>query len=111
MWSYITEELPMLVFRNFDLEEGAQGITGHSMGGHGALTIALTHPERFRSVSAFAPIANPTASDWGRKQFTAYLGAEGEAWRTHDASILLEDRGWHGPCSSTRAARTSSSIS
>ena len=96
MWSYITEELPTLVFRNFDLEEGAQGITGHSMGGHGALTIALTHPERFRSVSAFAPIANPTASNWGRKQFTAYLGAESEAWRAHDASILLEERGWHG---------------
>jgi S-formylglutathione hydrolase len=97
MWSYITEELPTLIFRNFDLEEGAQGITGHSMGGHGALTIALTHPERFRSVSAFAPIAHPTASDWGRKQFAAYLGAEGETWRAHDASILLEDRGWHGP--------------
>jgi S-formylglutathione hydrolase len=97
MWSYITEELPTLIFRNFDLEEGAQGITGHSMGGHGALTIALTHPERFRSVSAFAPIAHPTASDWGRKQFTAYLGAECETWRAHDASILLEDRGWHGP--------------
>jgi S-formylglutathione hydrolase len=96
MWSYITDELPTLVFRNFDLEEGAQGITGHSMGGHGALTIALSHPERFRSVSAFAPIAHPTASDWGRKQFTAYLGAESDAWRAHDASILLEERGWHG---------------
>jgi S-formylglutathione hydrolase len=96
MWSYITDELPTLVFRNFDLEEGAQGITGHSMGGHGALTIALTHPERFRSVSAFAPIANPTASDWGRKQFAAYLGAERDAWRAHDASILLEERGWPG---------------
>ncbi len=96
MWSYITEELPALVFRNFELEEGAQGITGHSMGGHGALTIALTYPERFRSVSAFAPITNPTESDWGRKQFAAYLGAEGPAWTRHDASLLLREKGWKG---------------
>lgn len=96
MWSYVTEELPGLVFRNFELEEGAQGITGHSMGGHGALTIALTYPDRFRSVSAFAPIANPTESDWGRKQFAAYLGAEGPAWARHDASLLLREKGWKG---------------
>ena len=97
MWSYITDELPMLVFRNFDLEEGAQGITGHSMGGHGALTIALIHPERFRSVSAFAPIANPTASDWGRKQFTAYLGTDEAKWAPHDATLLMRKRGFDGP--------------
>ena len=66
------------------------------MGGHGALTIALTHPDRFRSVSAFAPIANPTGSDWGRKQFAAYLGPEGPAWSRHDASLLLREKGWKG---------------
>lgn len=96
MWSYVTEELPALLFRSFDLDEEAQGITGHSMGGHGALTIALTLPERYRSVSAFAPIAHPVASDWGRKQLGAYLGAEGPAWAAHDASLLLADRGWKG---------------
>jgi S-formylglutathione hydrolase len=96
MWSYVSEELPTILFRNFDLEEGAQGITGHSMGGHGALTLALTHPDRFRSVSAFAPIANPTASDWGKKQLGAYLGAENPAWARHDASLLLREHGWKG---------------
>lgn len=97
MWTYITDELPKVLFRNFKLDEEAQGITGHSMGGHGALTIALTYPERFRSLSAFAPIANPTQSDWGRKQFTAYLGSDESRWRAHDASILMEEKGWHGP--------------
>jgi S-formylglutathione hydrolase len=97
MWSYVVDELPALVFRNFDLEEGAQGLTGHSMGGHGALTIGLRHPDRFRSISAFAPIANPSASDWGRKQFAAYLGADEAPWRAHDASLLLREHGWHGP--------------
>jgi S-formylglutathione hydrolase len=96
MWSYVSEELPTILFRNFELEEGAQGITGHSMGGHGALTLALTHPDRFRSVSAFAPIANPTASDWGRKQLSAYLGPESPAWAKHDASLLLREHGWKG---------------
>lgn len=96
MWSYITEELPSLVFRNFELEEGAQGITGHSMGGHGALTIALTYPDRFKSVSAFAPIANPSNSDWGRKQLGAYLGPESDAWYRHDSSLLLREKGWKG---------------
>jgi S-formylglutathione hydrolase len=96
MWSYVTEELPALVFERFPLEEGAQGLTGHSMGGHGALTIALTLPDRFRSVSAFAPIANPAASDWGRKQFAAYLGPDEAAWSRHDATLLLRERGWKG---------------
>ena len=96
MWRYVTEELPELVFDAFPLNEDAQGITGHSMGGHGALTIALTMPERFRSVSAFAPIANPTASDWGRKQFAAYLGPDEKSWGQYDASKLLRARGWKG---------------
>lgn len=96
MWSYVTEELPRLVFREFELEEGAQGLTGHSMGGHGALTIALSLPDRYRSVSAFAPIANPVASDWGRKQFNAYFGAESPEWEKHDSSLLLRENGWKG---------------
>jgi S-formylglutathione hydrolase len=97
MWTYVTEELPNLLFRNFQLEEGAQGITGHSMGGHGALTIAMTYPDRFRSLSAFAPIANPTESDWGRKQFSAYFGSNESRWQGHDSSLLMVEKGWHGP--------------
>ncbi len=97
MWSYIAEELPTLIFRNFDLEEGAQAITGHSMGGHGALTLAVGLPKRFRSVSAFAPIANPAASEWGRKQFAAYLGPDEAVWAAHDSSLLIAARGFDGP--------------
>ena len=96
MWRYVTEELPDLVFDEFPLAEGAQAITGHSMGGHGALTVALRLPDRFRSVSAFAPIAHPTASDWGRRQFAAYLGEDEARWAAHDASLLLRERGWKG---------------
>lgn len=96
MWTYVTQELPQLVFAEFPLLEEAQGITGHSMGGHGALTIALNLPDRFKSVSAFAPIANPTGSDWGRKQLSAYLGADEAKWRMHDSAVLMEDKGWHG---------------
>ena len=76
MWDYIADELPALLGANFNLDMDRQAITGHSMGGHGALTLAMTYPERFKSVSAFAPICNPTGSDWGRKQLTAYLGAD-----------------------------------
>ncbi len=94
MWHYITHELPELVFGNFALDRDAQGITGHSMGGHGALTIALTMPHVYRSVSAFAPIANPTESDWGRKQLSAYLGEDRAAWAGHDATLLMRERGY-----------------
>lgn len=97
MWDYITEELPRILFSAYPLDEGRQAIMGHSMGGHGALTIAMSIPGRFRSVSAFAPIANPTASDWGRKQFTAYLGADESKWAAHDASLLMKKRGFDGP--------------
>jgi S-formylglutathione hydrolase len=97
MWDYITEELPRLLFSAYPLDEGRQAIMGHSMGGHGALTIAMSFPGRFRSVSAFAPIANPVASDWGRKQFTAYLGADEGKWAAHDASLLMKKRGFDGP--------------
>ena len=65
-------------------------VTGHSMGGHGALTIAMSLPDRFTSVSAFAPICNPTESDWGRKQFTAYLGEDTAQWAKHDATLLMQ---------------------
>jgi S-formylglutathione hydrolase len=97
MWDYVTEELPRVLFGAFPLAEEAQAITGHSMGGHGALTIAMSFPGRFKSVSAFAPICNPTASDWGRKQFTAYLGPDEAAWAPHDATLLMKKRGFDGP--------------
>ena len=97
MWDYITEELPDALFSAFPIADAAQAITGHSMGGHGALTIAMSFPGRFRSVSAFAPICNPVASDWGRKQFTAYLGEDEEAWASYDATALMLRRGFDGP--------------
>jgi len=97
MWDYITEDLPDLIFKAFPVAEERQAITGHSMGGHGALTIAMSFPGRFQSVSAFAPIANPSASDWGRKQFTAYLGPDESKWAPHDATLLMRKRGFDGP--------------
>jgi S-formylglutathione hydrolase len=97
MWDYVTSELPDLVFENFPLDRDRQAITGHSMGGHGALTIAMTLPETYKSVSAFAPIANPVASDWGRKQLTAYLGADEATWAVHDTSLLMTEKGHPGP--------------
>jgi S-formylglutathione hydrolase len=96
MWDYIADDLPRLLFNAFPLDEERQGITGHSMGGHGALTLAMRFPGRFRAVSAFAPIAHPTASDWGRKQFTAYLGEDEGAWAPHDATLLMRDKGVQG---------------
>ncbi len=97
MWDYLTDELPRLVFNAFPVAEAVQGITGHSMGGHGALTIAMSFPGRFRSVSAFAPICHPVASDWGRKQYTAYLGKDEATWAAHDATLLMRKRGFDGP--------------
>lgn len=94
MYSYITEELPGLIARQFRADMSRQGIFGHSMGGHGALTIALRNPDLFESLSAFAPIAHPTTSDWGRKQLTGYLGADEASWRNHDATLLANERGW-----------------
>lgn len=96
MWHYITHDLPALVFDQFPLDRDRQGITGHSMGGHGALTIAMTMPHVYRSVSAFAPIANPSRSDWGRKQFSVYLGADKALWKAHDATVLMQERGFPG---------------
>jgi len=97
MWSYVADELPELVAQNFPLDMERQAITGHSMGGHGALTLAMGLPGRFRSVSAFAPMANTLDSDWGVPQLTAYLGADEAARRRHDASVLVEERGFDGP--------------
>ncbi len=97
MWDYVTEELPRLLFGAFPVAEEAQAITGHSMGGHGALTIAMSFPGRFKSVSAFAPICHPVASDWGRKQFGAYLGPDEATWAAHDATLLMRKRGFDGP--------------
>ncbi|MGA9254086.1 MAG: S-formylglutathione hydrolase [Roseobacter sp.] len=97
MWDYVTDELPELLERSFELDMERQAITGHSMGGHGALTIAMSLPGRFKSVSAFAPISHPTASDWGRKQFSAYLGDDTATWAPHDATLLMRERGFDGP--------------
>ncbi|MCT8159052.1 S-formylglutathione hydrolase [Pseudoruegeria sp. SHC-113] len=96
MWDYLAEELPAALDAAFPLDMERQAITGHSMGGHGALTLAMGLPGRFRSVSAFAPIANPTESDWGKKQLGAYLG-EGADWASHDASLLMAAQGFDGP--------------
>src|SRR6185312_11099865 len=79
------------VASEFPVDMGRQGITGHSMGGHGALTVALRNPERFRSVSAFAPIVAPGQVPWGQKALAGYLGNDREAWRKHDAVALIED--------------------
>jgi len=97
MWSYIADELPALLAENFPLDMDRQAIAGHSMGGHGALTMAMSLPGRFKSVSAFAPIAHPTSSDWGRKQLTAYLGAEEAGWAAHDSTLLMQEKGFDGP--------------
>lgn len=96
MWTYIADELPALIGKEFPLDMDRQAITGHSMGGHGALTFAMALPGRFRSVSAFAPICHPTQSDWGRKQFAAYWGDEAN-WGPHDATLLMQDKGFDGP--------------
>ncbi|MEN3972923.1 S-formylglutathione hydrolase [Sphingomicrobium sp. XHP0235] len=91
MWSYVTEELPALVAEQFPLDMKRQAITGHSMGGHGALVAGLRHPGRYRSVSALAPIANPAAVPWGKKAFELYLGEDEADWRAYDAVALIED--------------------
>jgi S-formylglutathione hydrolase len=91
MWSYVTEELPALIAANFPVDATRQSIFGHSMGGHGALTIGLTLADRYRSVSAFAPIVAPSEVPWGQKALPRYLGEDRAAWRRHDAVALIED--------------------
>jgi S-formylglutathione hydrolase len=97
MWDYVAEELPALIAENFAIDMDRQAITGHSMGGHGALTLAMNLPGRYRSVSAFAPISNPTGADWGRKQLSAYLGDDEAGWAKHDGSLLMKEVGFDGP--------------
>lgn len=91
MRSYVEDELPALIGAHFPADMARQGVTGHSMGGHGALTIALRNPGRFRSVSAFAPIVAPSEVPWGEKAFGGYLGNDRSAWREYDAVSLIED--------------------
>jgi S-formylglutathione hydrolase len=92
MRSYIEDELPSLILREFDAADMTrQGISGHSMGGHGALTVALRSPDRFRSVSAFSPIVAPLQCPWGEKALSGYLGADRAAWRAYDACALIAD--------------------
>jgi S-formylglutathione hydrolase len=91
MQRYVLEELPALLAANAPVDMDRQGIFGHSMGGHGAITLALKNPGRYRSVSAFAPIVHPSAADWSRPAFAKYLGADERAWRPYDAVSLIED--------------------
>jgi S-formylglutathione hydrolase len=97
MYSYVTKELPAAVAEHFPIDIERAGIFGHSMGGHGALTIALKNPRAYQSVSAFAPIASPMRCPWGQKALTGYLGADRLQWREYDTTALIEDRGWSGP--------------
>jgi S-formylglutathione hydrolase len=92
MESYVTRELPGLVERHFPVLAGRRGICGHSMGGHGALVLALRHPELYASVSAFAPIVAPSQVPWGQKAFAGYLGDDRAAWAAHDACVLVRAR-------------------
>lgn len=95
MYDYIVSELRSLVVGQMPLTD-RHGITGHSMGGLGALTIAMKNPDKFDSLSAFAPISHPTKSDWGRKQFTAYLGEDESTWAQYDPTLLMREKGWKG---------------
>ena len=90
METYIVRDLLETVSAAFPVHSGRRGISGHSMGGHGALTLALRHPNLFKTVSAFAPISSPTRCAWGQKAFAGYLGADERKWREHDASLLIE---------------------
>ena len=91
MWTYVADELPALVAKDFPIDSARQAIMGHSMGGHGALTLALGLPGKFRSVSAFSPIVAPGQVPWGHKALRHYLGEDPVAWRKHDAVALIED--------------------
>lgn len=89
---YITEELSQLVLAEFPAQADRQGITGHSMGGHGALTLHFKHPEKYKSVSAFSPIVEPTQVPWGKKAFSTYLGEDTDTWAAYDACQLVKAR-------------------
>lgn len=91
MYAYVTEELPALISREFNADMSRQSITGHSMGGHGAMICALKNPDIYKSVSAFAPICAPSKTDWGQNAFTKYLGTDVSTWRAYDSVALIED--------------------
>ena len=91
MYSYVTRELPALIAEHFPADMARQSIFGHSMGGHGAMTIALRHPDRFRACSAFAPIVEPSTADWSSGAFMKYLGEDKASWRAYDACALVAD--------------------
>lgn len=96
MYSYITSELPKALFESFpELDSERVSISGHSMGGHGALTLFLKNPGMYKSVSAFAPIANPSKCPWGEKAFKGYFGDDENVWQEHDATALVKK--WKGP--------------
>lgn len=97
MYSYVTEELPYLINSQFSVDSTRVGILGHSMGGHGALTIALKNPHRYKTVSAFAPICSPMHCPWGEKALTGYLGTNKRTWQAYDACALIAQYGWKGP--------------
>lgn len=97
MYSYVTEELPGLVTGHFSVDPERQSVFGHSMGGHGALVMALRNPARYRSVSAFAPICAPTRCPWGEKAFSAYLGPDPKDWSDYDACALIPHSEWQRP--------------
>ena len=97
MYSYVTSELFQLVAAEFPVDSRRVGVFGHSMGGHGALTIALKNPGFYRSASAFAPISSPMRCPWGEKALSGYLGPDRAAWREYDSTALIEARGWRGP--------------
>ena len=97
MYSYVARELPEIVAAHLPARPGATGIFGHSMGGHGALTLALRNPSLYKSVSAFSPIAAPSQSPWGQKAFSNYLGADKQAWRDYDATELVARKAYPGP--------------
>lgn len=96
MYTYVTEELPDVVEANLPVDD-RRSISGHSMGGHGALMIAARNPERYQSVSAFSPIVHPSACPWGEKAFSAYLGDDRDGWLKYDAVELIAQHGWHLP--------------
>jgi len=97
MYSYVTQELPWLITANFAVDPARVGIFGHSMGGHGALVLAMRNPQFYKSVSAFAPISSPLRCPWGEKALGGYLGPDRTAWREYDATALIAARGWKGP--------------
>ncbi len=97
MYTYVTRELPALVESSFPLMNGVRAVSGHSMGGHGALICALKNPGMYRSVSAFAPIANPVVCPWGEGCFSAYLGSDRARWEAYDATCLIESGARPGP--------------